>query len=166
MTVTQQMGRKHMAFERHDLDRRRFRRSFLPDTSITLVARSGEGARGLSTTLDVIIEVVDGEDMGVVVLSQRQPEVGVAIHATVSDEDGGVTIRRRVWELSELVTVSDRGAPSAECLDNPDTPGIDVVDEDSWSAIAALRRRQDTLGSPCSMVRLSTLTLGTTQWRT
>ena len=104
--------------------------------SITLVARSGEGARSLSATLDVIIEVVDGEDMGVVVLSQRQPEVGVAIHATVSDEDGGVTISRRVWELSELVTVNDRGAPSAECLDDPDTPGIDVVDEDGWTAIA------------------------------
>ena len=44
--------------------------------SITLVAYSGEGSRRLSTTLDVTIEVVDGEDVGAVVLSQRQPEVG------------------------------------------------------------------------------------------
>ncbi len=104
--------------------------------SITLVAHSGEGSRSLSTTLDVIIEVVDGEDPGVVVLSQRQPEVGIAIQAMASDEDGGVTIRRWTWELSEVVTVNDRGAPSAECLDDPSTPGIDVVDENSWTAIA------------------------------
>ncbi len=104
--------------------------------SITLVAHSGEGARRLSASLDVIIEVVDGEDMGVVVLSQRQPEVGVAIQAMASDDDGGVTIRRWVWELSEVVTVNGRGAPSAECLDDPSTPGIGVVDENSWTAIA------------------------------
>ena len=61
--------------------------------SITVVAHSGEGARRLSATLDVIIEVVDGEDAGAVVLSQRQPEVGIAIHATASDDDGGVTIK-------------------------------------------------------------------------
>ena len=103
--------------------------------SITLEAQSGEGSRKLSTTLEVIIEVVDGEDAGAVVLSQRQPEVGVAIHATVSDDDGGVAIRRWVWELSEEVTVH-RGVPSRECEDDPDTPGIDVVDEDSWTAIA------------------------------
>ena len=69
--------------------------------SITVVAHSGKGARRLSATLDVIIEVVDGEDAGAVVLSQRQPEVGIAIRATASDDDGGVTIRKWVWELSE-----------------------------------------------------------------
>ena len=102
--------------------------------SITLVAHSGEGSRRLSTTLEVIIEVVDGEDGGVVVLSQRQPEVGIAIQAIASDEDGGVTIRRWVWELSEEVTFP-RGVPTAECVDDPDTPGIDVVDKDSWTPI-------------------------------
>ena len=104
--------------------------------SITLVAYSGEGSRRLSTTLDVTIEVVDGEDVGAVVLSQRQPEVGIAIHATASDDDGGVTIRRWVWELSEEVTVSARGVPSAECMDDPSTPGIDTVSDDGWTAIA------------------------------
>ena len=102
--------------------------------SITIVAHSGEGSRRLSTTLDVTIEVVDGEDAGAVVLSQRQPEVGIAIHATASDDDGGVTIKRWVWELSDEVTVNDRGAPSAECRDDPDTPGIDPVD--GWTMIA------------------------------
>ena len=104
--------------------------------SITVEAHSGDGPRRLSTTLDVIVEVVDGEDAGAVVLSQRQPEVGIAIHATASDDDGGVTIRRWVWELSEEVTVSARGAPSHECEDDPDTPGIDAVDDESWTPIA------------------------------
>ena len=102
--------------------------------SITIVAHSGEGSRRLSTTLDVTIEVVDGEDAGAVVLSQRQPEVGIVIHATASDDDGGVTIKRWVWELSDEVTVNDRGAPSAECRDDLDTPGIDPVD--GWTMIA------------------------------
>ncbi len=103
--------------------------------SITLEAHSGEGSRRLSAALDVIVEVVDGEDLGAVVLSQRQPEVGIAIHATASDDDGGVTIRRWMWEVSEEVTVS-RGVPSRECEDDPDTPGIDAVAEDGWTAIA------------------------------
>ena len=102
--------------------------------SITVVAHSGEGSRRLSTALDVTIEVVDGEDPGVVVLSQRQPEVGVAVHATTSDDDGGVTIKRWMWELSDEVAVNDRGAPSAECRDDPDTPGIDPVG--GWTMIA------------------------------
>ena len=103
--------------------------------SISVVAQSGEGARRLSASLDVIIEVVDGEDAGAVVLSQRQPEVGIAIHATASDDDGGVTIRKWVWELSEEVTVN-RGLPSAECREDPDTPGIAAVREDDWTTIA------------------------------
>ena len=96
--------------------------------SITLVAHSGEGTRRLSTSLDMIIEVVDGEDPGVVVLSQRQPEVGVAIHAAASDDDGGVTIKGWKWELSNPVTVSPRGVPFQECQDDPDTP----IDPVSW----------------------------------
>ena len=102
--------------------------------SITVVAHSGEGSRRLSTTLDVTIDVVDGEDPGAVVLSQRQPEVGIVIHATASDDDGGVTIRRWMWELSEEVTVN-RGLPSAECREDPDTPGIAAVREDDWTTI-------------------------------
>ena len=104
--------------------------------SITVVAHSGDGPRRLSATLDVIVEVVDGEDDGVVVLSQRQPEVGIAIHAMASDDDGGVTIRRWEWQLSEEVTVNERGVPSAACQDDPGTLVIDPVDEGSWTAIA------------------------------
>ena len=128
--------RDALAFESGTLS---FRTGHEPDFedqssySITVVAHSGESSRRLSAALDVTIEVVDGEDAGAVVLSQRQPEVGIAVHATASDNDGGVTIRRWVWELSEEVTVSARGTPSAECRDDPGTPGIDVVG--GWTPI-------------------------------
>ena len=100
--------------------------------SMTIEAHSGEAGRTLTSTLDVTIEVVDGEDDGAVALSQRQPEVGIAVHATASDDDGGVTIRRWVWELSDEVTVSARGVPFFECQDDPGTP-IDAVG--GWTMI-------------------------------
>ncbi|MXY44617.1 MAG: cadherin repeat domain-containing protein, partial [Dehalococcoidia bacterium] len=53
--------------------------------SITITARSG----GRSVSLDVTVEVVDAEDPGEVALSQRQPQVGIEVHATPSDPDGG-----------------------------------------------------------------------------
>ena len=101
--------------------------------SITIVARSGEGPRRLSATLDVTIEVVDGEDAGEVALSQREPQIGRAVHATVSDPDGGVRVSRWTWERSEKITVADEGTPSAECRDDPGTPGIGVVG--GWTPI-------------------------------
>ena len=102
--------------------------------SITIEASSGEGERSLTATLDVTIEVVDAEDPGTVTLSQRQPQVGIAIHALASDEDGGVTIKRWRWERSAEVTVN-RGIPSVECREDPSTPGIDAVDDESWTEI-------------------------------
>ena len=66
--------------------------------SITVVARSGEGPRRLSAALDVTVEVVDGEDEGEVLLSQREPQVGREVQAWVSDPDGGVRIKSWEWE--------------------------------------------------------------------
>ena len=96
--------------------------------SITVVAHSGEGARRLSATLDVIIDVVDGEDAGAVLLSQRQPEVGIAIHATTSDDDGGVTIRKWVWEWSDEFRVIDG---VRECQDEDETPWTKIAEAES-----------------------------------
>ena len=87
------------------------------------VARSG----GRSVSLDVIIEVADAEDEGEVALSQRQPQVGIEVHATPSDSDGGMRISRWVWELSDVITVDEEGTPSAECREDPDMPGTVVV---------------------------------------
>ena len=101
--------------------------------SIAIVARSGDGSRRSIATLDVTVNVVDAEDVGEIFPSQRQPQLGIEIHATASDEDGGVTITSWVWERSEEVTVNERGAPSAECRDEQATPGIDVVRD--WTPI-------------------------------
>ena len=96
--------------------------------SITIVAHSGEGARRLSATLDVVVEVVDGEDKGAVVLSQRQPEVGIAIQAVVSDDDGGVTVRKWVWAWSDEVI----GAGSdSQCRDETGTLWTVIAEAES-----------------------------------
>ena len=98
--------------------------------SITITARSG----GRSATLDVTIEVVDTEDAGKISLSQRHPQVGIELHATVSDPDGGVSIKRWVWARSAEITVDDEGAPPAECLDD-ETTDLGVVDPNRWITI-------------------------------
>ena len=91
--------------------------------SITIQASSGEGARSLTATLDVTIGVVNTHDVGKVSLSQRQPQVGIEIVATVSDPDGGVVITRWVWERTE----DDGLAPSSRCGDT----GVDA----DWTLI-------------------------------
>ena len=107
-----------------------FRRGGKPDSekksaySITILARSDEDARRLTARLDVVIEAVNTHDSGEVHLSQRQPQVGIEIEATLSDPDGVVEIIRWVWEA----TVDDGLVPSARC------EGIDA-DED-WTAKA------------------------------
>ena len=100
--------------------------------SITVVAHSGTGPRRLPADLDLTIEVVDEEDPGEAVLSQREPQVGREVHALVSDPDGGVRIKGWVWERSDEITVDEDGTPSAECVDDPDT-GIDAVG--GWTPI-------------------------------
>ena len=105
-----------------------FRSSHRPDFekknsySIRIVARSGEGSRRLTTSLDVTINVVDAEDSGTVTLSQRQPQLGVEIVAMASDPDGGVTITRWMWERYQEVT------PSANCRGTG-------FDNDNWDLI-------------------------------
>ena len=86
--------------------------------SIVIVARSGEGTRSLAATLDVTIHVIDAEDDGEVFLSQRQPQVGKEVHASVSDPDGGVVVKEWKWERSDRITVDEDGVPSAECIDD------------------------------------------------
>ena len=87
--------------------------------SISVVARSGTGSRRRSTTLDVAIEVVNGEDAGTVSLSQREPQVGREVVATPNDPDGGVRIDRWVWERSAEITVDEGDTLTAECQEGP-----------------------------------------------
>ena len=52
--------------------------------------------------LNVTIKVVDGEDTGKVTLSAREPQVGRSVHATASDEDGGMSGVEWRWYRSVL----------------------------------------------------------------
>ena len=101
--------------------------------SLTVVASSGRGLRSLTATLDVTLEVVDEEDPGEVSLSQREPQIGREVYATVTDPDGGVRISSWAWERSAEVTVDEEGNPLEECRDDPGTPGIGVVG--GWTPI-------------------------------
>ena len=117
--------------------------------SITVMARSGEGSRRRTSALDLIIDVVNTEDPGSVFLSQRQPLVGISLHATASDPDGGVAIESWLWERSDEITANGGGTPSAECVEDPDTPDISAVG--GWTTIAEASSatytpRRDDLG--------------------
>ena len=95
--------------------------------SITVVAESGVGSRRLTNSLDLVINVVNTDDPGSVFLSQREPRVGIWIHASVRDDDGGVVVTKWVWERSSEITAG------VECIDDPSTPAIGVG---GWSTIA------------------------------
>ena len=47
--------------------------------------------------LNVTIKVVDGEDTGTVKLSAREPQVDRSVHATVTDDDGGMSGVKWQW---------------------------------------------------------------------
>ena len=53
------------------------------------------------------IKVVDGEDMGTVKLSAREPQVDRSLHATASDEDGGMSGVEWRWYRGVLVDTDD-----------------------------------------------------------
>ena len=53
--------------------------------SVTVIARD---ARGKTAERDVTIKVTNAEDQGKITLSTRQPQVGVPITASLTDEDG------------------------------------------------------------------------------
>ena len=56
----------------------------------------------MSDTRRVAVTVTNAEEAGTVTLSNRQPEVDVAIRATLSDLDGGETGVTWKWEFSEV----------------------------------------------------------------
>ena len=97
--------------------------------SITITATSGADGRRLTTRLDVTVNVLDGEDGGKVSLSQREPQVGQTVIATVTDPDGGITVTK--WEWAR---VAPTGTPAV--CPTEFTAGIDNANiiEDASSA--------------------------------
>ena len=108
--------------------------------SVALVASTTRGADDDAVTmygsLDVTIKVVDQEDIGEVMLSAREPQVGRALVATLEDDDDGETAARWQWyrggslptDLAELL--DEDGALLATAtiacvVDDPDTADDD-----------------------------------------
>ena len=71
--------------------------------SIAIVATSGAGDRTRRSRLEVTVNVIDAEDGGSVSLNALEPQVGRTVVASVSDDDGGVTLSRWTWATSEAV---------------------------------------------------------------
>ena len=81
--------------------------------SITITATSGAGNRRLTTRQDVTVNVLDGEDGGKVALSQREPQVGQTVIATLTDPDGGITVTK--WEWARVDLIEAVGTTPASC---------------------------------------------------
>ena len=64
--------------------------------SITIVATDDSAPEGRGT-LDVTVTVKNAEDIGVVWPSQREPQVGTQVVATLEDDDGGVSNLEWQW---------------------------------------------------------------------
>ena len=90
--------------------------------SITIVARTrtdgvdadatAHGARGAKYgRLDVTINVVDQNDPGDVMLSEREPQVGRPVLATLDDDDGGESAIKWYWFRG---LAADTGAPATK----------------------------------------------------
>ena len=71
--------------------------------SITIVVvgsdSSDDTRKTMSLRHDVTVNVIDTEDDGTVTLSQREPQVGRPVVATLTDPDGGVNVTK--WEWSK-----------------------------------------------------------------
>ena len=69
--------------------------------SITVVVTGSDAndatRKKMTLRRDVTINVIDKEDTGIVTLSQREPQEGVAVVATLSDPDGGVSVSEWKW---------------------------------------------------------------------
>ncbi len=72
--------------------------------SITIVGNStatDDADRRLTSRLNVTINVVDAEDPGTVTLSQREPQIGRTVIASLTDPDGGVTVSEWEWATAD-----------------------------------------------------------------
>ena len=114
--------------------------------SITVVATSTDAApnpdpdRGSTYgRLNVTIMVVDGEDTGKVSLSAREPQVGRAVHATASDEDGGMSGVEWRWYRSVLV---DTDVDEDGDLDN-----CALASGDTWQMVSSAKSPVYTVDS-------------------
>ena len=63
---------------------------------ITIVASDDSAPEGIGM-VDVTITVVNAEDVGVVTPTQREPQVGKEVVASLSDQDGNIRGQKWQW---------------------------------------------------------------------
>ena len=81
---------------------------------ITIVASDDSAPEGVGK-LDVTVKVVNAEDMGVVTPTQREPQVGKDVVASLTDEDGD--LRSQSWQWYRLGEDTDTEAEAADVAD-------------------------------------------------
>ena len=116
--------------------------------SLVIVATSGgtdaedRGDRTRITKLSVTVMVVDQNDVGEVTLSAREPQIGRAVLATLSDDDGGETAVTWKWfrggiDESAANTDGEEGISSAELVAALTDDITDTVTDECTAADAA-----------------------------
>ena len=80
---------------------------------ITIVASDDSAPEGTGT-VDVTITVVNAEDDGVVTPSQREPQVGKEVVASLSDQDGNIRGQSWQWYRNAIEATTDANLVAAD----------------------------------------------------
>ena len=99
---------------------------------------------GVSVHLDVAVTVTNLEEAGTVSLSNRQPEVGTPITASLSDIDGGET--GITWEWHWATT--NEGTPNWDLLRGATSRSYTPVEADSGNFLRATATYTDNAANP------------------
>ena len=96
--------------------------------SISIVARDDSAPEGVGK-LDVTVTVTNEEDLGTVELSQLEPQIGTAVIARLTDEDGGIRNPKWQWyrASAEVIPIG------ADCSTLSSPTWIDITGENSPS---------------------------------
>ena len=88
--------------------------------SVTVTATDDENA---TAELKVTVTVTNAEDNGTVGLTQREPQVGRSVVASLSDEDGSISGASWQWYRNATATTDNTALAgvTAECADDTDT---------------------------------------------
>ena len=97
--------------------------------NISVVATSGEAGLTLSKSVDVVITVTNVEETGMIILSQRQLQVGTEVVATLQDDDGDIQDLKWEWVSdTEVVATSANYVPTVDDVTNSLTIAVSYVD--------------------------------------
>ena len=107
--------------------------------SVTVTATDDENA---TAELKVTVTVTNAEDVGVVGLTQREPQVGRTVVASLSDEDGNISGASWRWYRNATSATDDGDLDTADgaavCADDTDTATLCRIDKATGPAYASV----------------------------